>query len=235
MQPYLFPYLGYFQLISAADEFWLLDDVQFIQQGWMHRNRLLVGGQEFLFTIPVNKHPRMDLICNKTFGHAAVLALEKLRKTIVSSYAKAPYVSLATDLVAAVAEHITDADKPADFTDTTCFALERTCAALGINTVIRRTSDLSLDPDLTGQARIIAACRAIGAESYVNMIGGKALYDGESFAKADISLWFLNPTLPEYPQGIAGFVPGLSILDAIAHVSADEISTMLTAAELIRA
>ena len=235
MQPYLFPYLGYFQLISAVDEFWLLDDVQFIQRGWMHRNRLLVGEREFLFTIPVNKQSRTELICNTTLGPPSAFALEKLRKTIVNSYAKAPYVSVATDLVAAVAKRITDADKPADFTDTTRFALERTSAALGIDTVIRRTSDLSLDPDLTGQARIIAACRAIGAESYVNMIGGKALYSPESFAEADISLWFLDPILPEYHQGDGPFVPGLSILDAMAHLPADKLSPTLKAAELIRA
>ena len=52
MQPYLFPYLGYFQLISEVDEFWLLDDVQFIRRGWMNRNQILVGGSH-IFTIPV--------------------------------------------------------------------------------------------------------------------------------------------------------------------------------------
>ena len=235
MQPYLFPYLGYFQLIAAADEFWLLDDVQFIQRGWMHRNRLLVGGQEWLFTIPVNKHPRMDLICNITFGQAAAFALAKLTKTMVNSYARAPYISSATDFVSATAERITNADGPADFTETTRFGLEQTCAALGIDTVIRCTSSLSLDPELTGQARVIAACRAIGAESYVNMIGGKALYDAENFAEADLSLWFLNPVLPPYTQGKGTFVPGLSILDLIARLPANEISPMLKTAELNRA
>ena len=235
MQPYLFPYLGYFQLIAAVDEFWLLDDVQFIQRGWMHRNRLLVGGQEWLFTIPINKHPRMDLICNQTFGQAAAFALDKLTKTMINSYARAPYISSATYLVSATAERIANTEGPADFTKTTRFGLEQTCAALGIDTVIRCTSSLSLDPELTSQARIIAACHAIGAESYVNMIGGKALYDAENFAGADLSLWFLNPVLTAYHQGEGTFVPGLSILDLMAWLPANEISPMLKAAELIRA
>lgn len=235
MQPYLFPYIGYFQLIAAADEFWLLDDVQFIQRGWMHRNRLLVGGRDFLFTIPTNKQSRNELICNTRLGPPSVFALEKLSKTMVNSYARAPFVSVATDLVSTVAKRIADENESADFTEITRFSLERTCAVLGIDTIIRRTSDLSLDPDLTGQERIIAACRAIGAESYVNMIGGKALYDGERFAKADISLWFLSPAFPEYHQGDGPFVPGLSILDAMARLPAGEISPMLKADNLISA
>ncbi len=44
-QPYLFPYLGYLQLIAAVDQFVLHDDVQYIHQGWVNRNRILIAGK----------------------------------------------------------------------------------------------------------------------------------------------------------------------------------------------
>ncbi|MDW3118536.1 MAG: WbqC family protein [Roseovarius pacificus] len=77
MQPYLFPYIGYFQLAAAVDEFWLLDTVQFIQQGWMNRNNLLINGHKTMFSIPVNKRPRIDLISNKAYGPTAARDCEK--------------------------------------------------------------------------------------------------------------------------------------------------------------
>ncbi len=47
MQPYLFPYIGYFQLVAAADEFIFYDDVQYINEGWINRNRLPEDGLPF--------------------------------------------------------------------------------------------------------------------------------------------------------------------------------------------
>lgn len=55
MQPYLFPYLGYFQLIQAVDKFILLDDVNFIKRGWVNRNRILVNGKDHLFSLPLQR------------------------------------------------------------------------------------------------------------------------------------------------------------------------------------
>ena len=54
MQPYLFPYIGYFQLIAAVDTFVVYDDVQFIKRGWINRNRLNVGGAASTFTVPLD-------------------------------------------------------------------------------------------------------------------------------------------------------------------------------------
>ena len=54
MQPYFFPYLGYFQLIAAADQFLLYDNLNYIRQGWVHRNRIrLKGGGEFYCAAPL--------------------------------------------------------------------------------------------------------------------------------------------------------------------------------------
>ena len=44
MQPYFLPYIGYFQLLAAVDTFVVLDDVNYINRGWINRNRLLING-----------------------------------------------------------------------------------------------------------------------------------------------------------------------------------------------
>ena len=41
MQPYFFPYIGYWQLIHAVDVFVVYDDGKMITNGWIHRNRIL--------------------------------------------------------------------------------------------------------------------------------------------------------------------------------------------------
>ena len=55
MQPYIFPYIGYFQLINAVDTFVFYDDVKFIKRGWINRNKILVNGEESLITFPCIK------------------------------------------------------------------------------------------------------------------------------------------------------------------------------------
>ena len=236
MQPYLFPYIGYFQLAAAVDEFWLLDTVQFIRRGWMNRNNLLVDRQKTLFTIPVTSGPRDQAILDKTYNaEEAAKALFKLTRTIRTAYAKAPYTDDALRLVEGFARHLAHSDQPANFTEATEYALRLCFGALGLTTPIRRISSLGLDDTLTGQERIIAACRAIGAQDYVNMIGGRDLYDADSFAAAGLSLHFLEPALPPYDQGHTGFEPGLSILDVIANVAPEGIRDMLNAARIVRA
>lgn len=235
MQPYLFPYLGYFQLAAAVDEFWLLDTVQFIQKGWMNRNALLLNGQRTLFTIPINKHPRLDTIANKVYGPAASQTCNKLIKTLSQSYAKAPHVDIALSVVEAFTQHLAQSPHPADFTAATKTALQACFDAIGVTTPIKRISSLGLDDRLTGQDRIVAACKAIGAREYVNMISGCELYGADDFAASGLRLWFLRPVLPEYDQGIPAFEIGLSILDVLAHVPTERICTMLDAAQVLEA
>jgi WbqC-like protein family len=55
MQPYFFPYIGYFQLAACSDIFVFHDDVQYIKGGWVNRNRILRDGQPRWLTLPVRK------------------------------------------------------------------------------------------------------------------------------------------------------------------------------------
>ena len=90
MQPYFFPYIGYFQLISAVDIFVVYDDVNYINKGWINRNHILVNGQAKLITIPLiqasqNKHiSEIELFGDLKWK-------DKLLKTIEFNYKKASY------------------------------------------------------------------------------------------------------------------------------------------------
>src|SRR5690554_1040537 len=88
MQPYLFPYLGYFQLIHAVDLFVIYDDVAFIKQGYINRNSILSRGQPLRFTLPVPGASSNRKICELHYAEDA----GKLLKTVAQSYARAPHV-----------------------------------------------------------------------------------------------------------------------------------------------
>ena len=55
MQPYFFPYIGYFQLIKSVDEFVIYDNIQYTKKGWINRNRILVNGTDYLISLPLKK------------------------------------------------------------------------------------------------------------------------------------------------------------------------------------
>ncbi len=91
MQPYLFPWIGYFQLVSLVDELVIYDDVQYIKNGWINRNRILINGQPRYFTLPVLKASHALPICERRF--ASSFERDKLRtlKSLEMAYAAAPH------------------------------------------------------------------------------------------------------------------------------------------------
>src|SRR3954471_16575208 len=90
MQPYFFPYIGYFQLVHTADVFVFYDDVNFINRGWINRNRILLNGKDWMFTIPCNDASQNKLIKDITV-QADVKGMQKMLTTIQTAYKKAPY------------------------------------------------------------------------------------------------------------------------------------------------
>ena len=53
MQPYFLPYIGYWQLLSAVDQFVVYDNIKYTKKGWINRNRFLRDGTDAVFTIPL--------------------------------------------------------------------------------------------------------------------------------------------------------------------------------------
>lgn len=226
MQPYFMPYLGYFQLINAADHFVYLDDVNFIKRGWINRNCLLKDGQRELFSIPLKK-----LSQNKYISQIEVNDdgwQEKLLEKIRHYYGKAPQYPRVAPLLDAIVH--SKGDSIAELAIT---SIEETLRFLGLPKATSRSSRLALAAGLRGQDRLIAICSTLGADQYVNTIGGLDLYHPEDFSREGISLRFLQAGLPAYPQFSADFEPGLSIIDVLMFNRPAEIISMLDACSFI--
>lgn len=208
MQPYLFPYIGYFQLISAVDQFVIYDTVKYTKKGWINRNRFLREGEPVVFTLPLEKDAdHLDIRARRI---AQSFEPDRLCAQIAQAYRRAPHRQETMPLVESVLGYRGDT-----LFEHLRHGLIRTCAHLEIGTPIRTASEIEGTTDLRRQERVIDICGRLGASTYVNPIGGTALYDPAAFAQWGIALRFLRARPFAYAQGPHPFVPWLSILDVL--------------------
>ncbi len=222
MQPYLFPYLGYFQLINAVDVFVLGDDLQFIKSGWVNRNTVLFNQQARLISFPVKRDSFELAINQRTLSTTFSDEADRLVNLIRVSYAKAPCFDLAMPVVEALIRH--PERNLALYIE---HSIRQLCAYLRIDTPIFRASALKLGVPLDKQDRVIQIARRFAASTYVNPIGGLALYDHEYFASRGVALKFFRMHALDYPQFQAPFVANLSIIDVLMFNTVDDIQALL--------
>lgn len=229
MQPYFMPYIGYFQMIGAVDKFVFYDDVNFIKQGWINRNRILNNKTDFLFIVPVEKVSSFTLI-NKTKIKKNLYPTwkNKFLKTIQSNYSKAPYFENIFELINSIIGN--------DFEtidELAVHSIKKTAEYLGIKTDFVISSECYQNKGMEKQSRLIDVCKQEKASQYINAIGGRELYTKEAFAKEGIQLSFIEPKPIEYKQFNNEFVPWLSIIDVLMFNSVDETKEMLLKYELV--
>lgn len=224
MQPYLFPYIGYFQLIRAADIFVVYDDAQFIKQGWINRNYILVNGQKCLFTLHLASASTYSPINQRIIGDNRL----KLTKTIMAAYKRAPYYGEAFPLI----EHVLNNPEP-QLDKYLAYSLEKISRYLDIPSVFTAASGINIETKLKGKEKVIALCKALHAETYINAIGGRSLYDKDEFRGNRIDLYFVQTKAMKYRQYENEFVPNLSIIDVLMFNSREEVIEMLNGYELI--
>lgn len=227
MQPYFLPYIGYMQLMHAVDTFVLYDDVAFINRGWINRNKLLINGQEHLFTVPLK-----DASQNKRINEVHLADDPKWRgkllKTIEQGYRKAPFYQTVMPLTEKMVNFTTDS-----IADLIYFSLVELNQYLGLNTRLIPSSSVYQNEELKAQERILAICQQENAARYINPIGGMELYDKSTFTQAGIELNFIKAKRVEYPQFRNEFIPWLSILDMLMFNDIATIKTMLNEYELV--
>ena len=229
MQPYAFAYLGYFQLINAADLFVLYDDVAFEKQGWVNRNVLGARHGPQRFTLPVCK-PRLGQTIIDMRLHEAKSHQRRLLKTVETLYRRAPYYEHARPVLERAIKN--DNDNLASYV---CHSLEVLNEYLGLATPLLRSSEISHDRTLTGQQRVIEICRAQGAATYLNAEGGMQLYEEAVFKRQGVDLLFLVHETRPYRQNSSEFLPRLSIIDVMMFNSRQEIARLLGDYRLVRA
>ena len=204
MQPYLFPYPGYFQLIHAVDAFVVYDDVNYINRGWINRNNILERGQARRFTLEVSGASQ-----NRRINEIGVGGNRpRLLKQLQHAYAKAPQFGDVFPLLETVLLH----DEP-NLARFLANGLQRVCDYLELQPAWYMSSAITIDDGLRGEDRILALCESLGATHYINLPGGRDLYAAEHFGRKGIRLSFIEPEPVEYAQFGDAFVPNLSVID----------------------
>jgi len=220
MQPYFFPYIGYFQLIASVDRFVVYDNIEYTKKGWINRNRFLRDGEDVLFSIPLKKGS--DHLHVRDRELAADFNKDKLLNQLAGAYKRAPHFSEVFPLV----ERAVRCESHNLF-DYILHSLVVTCEYLDIKTELLVSSTLDIDHTLRGKDKVRALCRRAGADTYINAIGGRALYAKEEFLADGLSLHFLKSADIAYPQFEHEFVPWLSIIDVMMFNSRERISEWL--------
>ena len=226
MQPYFFPYLGYWQLIHAVDRFVVYDDVNYIKSGWINRNRILINGVATYITVPLYQSSSYKRICD-TQLQTFIKWSDKLLKKIENTYKKTPYFTETFPIIEKIILYKTD--NLADFLANQLIELSK---LMNLDTEIVLTSRIYENHQLSGQERVIDICKREKTNIYLNAIGGQTLYDSKTFKDAGIELQFIEMKPFSYPQKLTEFVPYLSIIDVLMNVGVEGVKEHLNAFEL---
>ena len=222
MQPSLFPYLGYFQLMHHVDQFVVFDTAQYIRRGWINRNRILLDQKPHTFTLPVRKAPRDKLIADMLLATDSK-AVSKLLHTIHVAYREAPHFDSTYAMVESILES-TESSLCIRLVD----QLQQILTHLNIDTQIKLASEIEEGSVEGAENRILGMCETLGATTYINPWNGQNLYSPKRFHERNIRLGFLEMQVVPYPQTVTEFVSHLSIVDVMMYCSVEEVHRLLS-------
>ncbi len=227
MQPYLFPYIGYFQLMYAVDRFVIYDDVTYIKQGWINRNRIMVNGDPHMFTLPLRNAGSNTLIHEIAVGGVEYAKWrDKFLRTLIQAYSKAPFRQEVITMV----EHVLPA------VDTMLIEIllksfTEVLNRLNIQLDMVRSARKYANSHLAATDRVIDICQQEEAGTYINSVGGKELYDKNTFANHGLELKFLR-SRPLAFQNVYTQLQGMSIIDLMMWNDPQWIKEQLKAYDL---
>lgn len=222
MQPYFFPYIGYFQLMNAADVFVIYDQIEYTKKGWINRNRILVNGKDDYVSLPLKKDSDYLSIKDRFLTSTWEIEKKKMLNKIKESYRKAPYFEQTIALI----EDCLD-EKSANLFVFIANSLEKIKKHIAIDTKIIVSSSIDFDNNLKSVEKVLAICTSLHATQYINPIGGVDLYQKHTFEKDSIQLNFLKTRNITYKQYENEFIPFLSIIDVMMFNALDDIKKNL--------
>jgi hypothetical protein len=227
MQPYYFPYIGYFQLINAVDEFVIYDNIEFTKKGWINRNRILVNGTDAVVSLPIKKDSDYLNVNERFLADTWDIERKKMLNRITESYRKAPYFKETYEVL----------EKCILYEDHNLFkfilhSVQTVMQYLKIDTKLVVSSSVPIDHQLKSNEKVMAICKERGADIYINPIGGLELYDKEIFKKNNLKLQFQKANNITYSQFNNEFIPWLSIIDVMMFNNIEEMQSKLEAYSL---
>jgi hypothetical protein len=222
MQPYFFPYIGYFQLINAVDTFVLYDDIEYVKQSWINRNRILLNGQPAFISLPLKKDSDYLHVDQRFLAETWPKERNKLLQRVKGAYKKAPFYTEVYELVCTGL----NCDELNLF-EFLRHNLQLVLDFLEIKTSVVISSSLGDFSTKKSAEKVLAICETLQANQYINPIGGLDLYDKDAFAQTGIKLDFLKTQDIEYTQFGSEFIPFLSIIDVLMFNSPDVVCDMI--------
>jgi hypothetical protein len=210
MQPYFFPYIGYFQLINAADEFVVYDAIEYTKKGWINRNRILTNGTDAYISLALMKASDSLFVNDRQLADTWPSERKKILNRITETYRRAPEFQAVYPKIEAWLE-----TSERNLFKFLYELLMKLLDLLEIETRVHISSGIGFDNSLKGEEKVLAIAGALGAAEYINPIGGQALYSRDTFLENGIRLRFLQSEEIVYPQFGDEFVPNLSIIDVL--------------------
>ena len=251
MQPYFMPYLGYFQAIAAVDKYILYDQLTYILNGWVNKNRIRQRNRPVsLIVVPLKHKSSNTLIADTLIDNTKPWA-KKILKSIQQGYSKSAYyheiMPLMDDILSNQFNTISELN---------CYSIIKICEFLDIKTVIDFNINRYLDLEerlcdiengdysrfshlhtlpIKKVARALEICKAEDSNFFVNAIGGQELYDKTEFKQYGIDLYFIKMNEVQYDQNCydGSFEPGLSIIDVLMHNGKEGTKQLLNEYTLI--
>lgn len=225
MQPYFLPYIGYFSLIKNTDKWIVFDKIQYINKGWINRNRILKqGGIETNYiTVPLKKASLQTLIKDMEIDES-----KKWREKIKGQfciYKKAPYYKIGMEILDKIFAYETKY-----ISELNVYAMKVICEYLDINfdyEIFSEKKEIDVSDVKKPDEWALKISSYYEAEEYINPPGGKSFFNSKKYLENGIRLKFLTPILKEYKTFSPEFIQGLSIIDVILWNSKEEIQLML--------
>lgn len=220
MQPYFFPYLGYFSLIHAADHWVFFDEVQFIRHGWIERNRVLNSNKTPSYIkVAIKKHSRETSIKDAKINHN-VDWRKKIFDQLTCYKKRASYYSDTVDFLKnALSPNFNT------ISELNIHLIKKVCAHIGIPFTYDVLSNMNFDikNNISHPGQwALEITKQINGCSYINPPGGIDLFIPDEFKKEKINLFCCENHLTSYTQFSETFIKGLSIIDVLMFNSKGE-------------
>jgi hypothetical protein len=223
MQPYFFPYIGYFQLINSVDIFVIYDKIQYTKKGWINRNRILLNKKESMITLPIKKDSDFLNVNERFLSDNWLIESIKILNLVREAYRKAPYF----DMVYPIINECINYDSRNLF-KFIFNSINLIIDYLEIETQIILSSSININHELKAEDKVISICNELETSIYINPIGGLELYSKDKFMENGLDLFFLKTNDLVYQQcNNSTFISNLSIIDVLMNNSKEKVKEML--------
>jgi hypothetical protein len=229
MQPYIFPHIGYMNLVHASDHFIFYDDVNFINKGWINRNRVILSGNVYRFTIPLRDASQNRKI-NEIQPENLKLFGDKFLQQIIQSYRGANFFKATINYIESVLH-----GGGSSIGELAAHSVVNFFKHIGANkSFIKSSEKFSSTQGLGRVKRLVQITKELNSTTYLNSIGGVDLYSKTQFFELGVELRFVRPRLVQYNQfNSKEFQSGLSIIDLLMNLSIEQLHEHVQSYDLI--